>query len=67
MSRNLDTATEGICGQLTRYGCVANEKLADVLDEIVEINDDIHNGRHVTCIEKSVLNAKRLLDELLKE
>lgn len=67
MARDLENELVDINQQLTRYGNLYDERVADLLHEITEINDDLHNGRHWECIEKSVTEMKRQLDELLAE
>lgn len=55
--------TKNACDQLTRYGGeVASSELADVLDVITDINDDICNGRDKAIIKQQIEKAKALLD-----
>lgn len=55
--------TTNACDQLTRYGGgVASAELADVLDALTDINDDIWNGRHPALIKEQIEKAKALLD-----
>lgn len=61
----LDQRTDDICGQLTRYsGEVASEELADLLDVIVDINDDLWHGRDASLLVENIAKAKTLLDEI---
>ena len=55
---------EDICGQLERYGWIADSVL-DVLDVIVDINDDICNDRDLDLIKKEIEKAKILLDKIV--
>lgn len=55
--------TRNACDQLMRYGGgVATAQLADVLDVLADINDDIQHGRNPTLIRGQVERAKALLD-----
>lgn len=62
----LSERTDYVCSQLTRYGDgIQSPELADALDEIVEINDDIAHSRDPTLIREGIERAKRLLDAVL--
>lgn len=53
------------CNQLTRYGGgVANIELADVLDALADINDDLCNDRNPELICEQIDRSKALLDIL---
>lgn len=55
--------TRNACDQLMRYGGgVANIELAEVLDKLADINDDIQHGRDQGLIYEQVSKAKALLD-----
>jgi len=55
--------TRNACDQLTRYGgAVFNNEVADVLDALTDINDDLWHGRDPNLICKQVDKAKALLD-----
>lgn len=55
--------TQNACDQLTRYGGgVASAELADVLDVLTDINDDLWHGRDQALIKEQVEKAKKLLD-----
>ena len=45
MTTSLRQRTDDACDQLTRYGGVYNEELADALEELTNINDDLCNDR----------------------
>jgi hypothetical protein len=58
--------TRNACGQLTRYSeAVASAELADVLDALTDINDDIWHGRDLTIIKRQVEKTKSLLDAVV--
>jgi len=48
--------------QLMRYGGVASAELADVLDGLTDLNDDISNGRDPALIQQKIEELKTLLD-----
>jgi len=55
--------TRNACDQLMRYGGgVANTQLAEVLDKLTDINDDLQHGRDPLLIQEGVEKAKALLD-----
>ena len=61
----LSQRTEDACGQLTRYGgSIWSHELADILDKIVDLNDNLWHGRHIEIIKSDVGDAKILLDKL---
>lgn len=64
---DLATRTEDACGQLARYGGVFNSDLADLLDCVAEINDDLHNDRARHLIEAQVKKAQTILGRIAKE
>jgi len=54
--------TSDACEQLTRYGgAVASPAIADLLDAIVRINDDVIHARDQSCIDSGVKIAKAAL------
>jgi len=57
--------TRNACGQLTRYGgAVFSTELAEVLDAITDINDDLHHMRDAALVRDQIERAKSLLDAL---
>jgi hypothetical protein len=57
--------TRNACDQLTRYSnAVYNAELADVLEKLTDINDDLQNGRDPALVRAGVAEAKALLDAL---
>lgn len=55
--------TQDACAQLTRYGAeVATSELADVLEALADLNDDLHHGRDDDLIHEGINQVKALLD-----
>lgn len=66
MSDTLTYRTRDACAQLTRYGGgVASEELADVLDTLTDLNDDMHHGRADSLVQEQVEKMKAQLDRVL--
>lgn len=64
----LEFRTRDACYQLTRYdGGVFNTELADVLDALTDINDDMQHGRDSALIKEQIEKAKLLLDTLASQ
>lgn len=60
---NREQRTKDAFSQFTRYSSgIATDELADVLDSLTNINDDIENGRHTSCIKETVEQSKTQLD-----
>lgn len=60
---DLEFRTRNACGQLTRYaGAVASTELADVLDTLTDLNDDLWHGRDPSIIREQIEKAKTQLD-----
>lgn len=58
--------TQIACNQFTRYaGAVASAELADVLDALAAINDDVWHGRDPSIIKQQIEKAKALLDAVM--
>ena len=67
MAEDSDLAfrTRNACDQLTRYsGAVDNEELADLLDKLTDLNDDMCHGRSATIIRQQIAEMKALLDQI---
>ena len=56
--------TWNACDELSRYGGVYNVELVEVLEQITEINDDLHHGRDPELIRSGIEKAKALLDQV---
>lgn len=64
--RYIEERTDYICDQLSRYaGKVASDELADVLYDIVEINDDMWHGRIPQLIRERIEKVRAGLDVVL--
>ena len=58
--------TVDACEQLQRYGGgVANEHLAEALEALVELNDDVHHGRARFCLMAQTIRLHRALSLLV--
>lgn len=54
--------TRNACDQLTRYsGSVASEELADLLDQLADLNDNVWHGRSPIIIYENAEAMKALL------
>ena len=63
--QSLHSRTVDICHQLDRYGGgVFCSEIADALEIIADINDDMHHFRERNGIIKSIESAKEALDNL---
>lgn len=57
---DLDFRTRNACAQLTRYGGVYSEPLANLLDAISDLNDDLHHMRDYTVVTQALFRVKLL-------
>jgi hypothetical protein len=65
---DLGQRTDDACRQLTRYGgSVYNHEVADVIDAVVNLNDDMFHDRHIDLIRSGVEKAKAELEALMVE
>ena len=70
---SLESRTDNACDQLTRYGgAVATEELAQLLEKLTDLNDNICNMRSLEVIKNNIAHMQFLLtciesDEIKKE
>lgn len=50
--------------QMQRYGCVFDENVAEALEALTDVNDDLHHGRDKKCIAESVAKVRAALDKI---
>lgn len=57
--------TDFACEQLKRYGAsVQTEAIADALDALTNVNDDVAHARHPTCVKESTDKVRAALDRI---
>lgn len=59
-----DTTTDEIIGQLVRYGAISSGPLRAALFALTDVNDDLANARHESCvitgIDRAIMHLERL-------
>lgn len=59
---DLGVRTRNACDRLTRYsGAVASEELADLLDQLADLNDNVWHGRSPIVIYENAEAMKGLI------
>lgn len=63
---SIDTDTDGILEQFTRYGSIyPDPDLVGVLWALTGVNDDLNHGRHANCVLDAAYEARIHLDRLI--
>ena len=60
------TDDECTVDDLLRYGRLA-DGMRPMLDHIVELNDDLVNGRYPSCVLKTATRAREALDAIITD
>ena len=51
---DLDQRLDDAVDQLKRYGSLYSSEVADLLDAVTDLNDDLHHGRSVQVLSEAV-------------
>lgn len=62
----LEQRTEQAIGRLSRYGKVEDELVADLLEQVAEINDAVGDGVQTSVMQEHIAKARQALDALAR-